>query len=164
MTLLIALLWLVTLGAVAFACYGARRWHRTFTAHVRPDAAEPSPRGYQLLAWRNWLVALTAVALCTGASFATVVVSEEQLYDAADVAMDQPSGAFASIDAIVAVIEDDLGRDVSYAKITTDDATSRRTYELSTPWSGLGTVCIHVDPAPDGGLDVQGRSTGGCVT
>ncbi len=164
MTLLIALLWLVTLAAVGFACYGPRRWHRAFTTHVRPGAEEPSPRGFQLLAWRNWLFALTAVAVCTAATFATVVVTEDELYEAALSAMDQPPGTFTTVDGVIAAIEDDIGRDVSYVEIETDDTTSRRTFELSTPWSGLGTVCLDLDPTPDGGLEAQGASTGGCVS
>ena len=127
MTLLIALLWLVTLAAVGFACYGPRRWHRAFTTHVRPGAEEPSPRGFQLLAWRNWLFALTAVAVSPPPPSPPSSLTEDELYEAALAAMDQPPGTFTTVDGVIAAIEDDIGRDVSYVEIETDDTTSRRT-------------------------------------
>ncbi|ADB29355.1 hypothetical protein Kfla_0228 [Kribbella flavida DSM 17836] len=119
---------------VVRALAGPERWHQKVRSQIRPDVAAPTESGFRLLFWRNWAVAVIAVAIAVW-GIDELQLSEEELHEAAVHAVATMDGTTDGVtqDRIRVAVEDLVPADLRVREIKsqTSEGEVQSRYEIT---------------------------------
>jgi hypothetical protein len=148
-TVVVVLLCCLAAARVGIALAGPERWDKIWRAQVHPSGQAPTDGGYRLLFWRNWAVAVGAVALVVVA-VDHARLSDDELYEAARTAVKAVDGSAGGMpgDRLEAVVEAAVGADLSVEQLESGDDESRsEKFQISRgekPGEHEPAICIEI--------------------